>query len=118
MNLVVIGAGPAGEAAAKFAAKKKAVVTLVEKDLVGGVCLNWGCIPSKTFLSYGKKIRDLKSIPQSGITARLKSPSKRDALWSEMRKQKDLVIETLRSDDEKTISLSGAKILRGKARFV
>ena len=118
MNLVVIGAGPAGEAAAKFAAKMKASVTLIEKDFVGGVCLNWGCIPSKTLLAYAKKIRDQKNLAQSGITVRLGLPSsRRDFLWREMRKQKDLVIEKLREDDEKSISLSGAKILKGQAQF-
>lgn len=120
MNLAIIGAGPAGEAAAKYAAKKKAgaastgslgkpSVTVVEKDFVGGTCLNWGCIPSKTLLSFAKKIRDLKEL---SIT-----PPPRAVLWAEMRKRKDQVIRQLRADDEKSISLAGAKILKGQARF-
>src|SRR3989344_508375 len=109
MNLVIIGAGPAGLDAAKYAAKKKASVTVIEKDFVGGACLNWGCIPSKTLLSIGKKIRDLKEL---SIT-----PPPRAALWAEMRKRKNQVIQTLRAEDEKSISLAGAKILKGQARF-
>lgn len=117
MNLVVIGAGPAGEAAAKTAACKGAAVTLVEKEFVGGVCLNWGCIPSKALLSFGKKIRDLKKIPGIKSPFRPDNAADRNSIWTEMRKEKDRVIQTLRSDDEKSIRLSGAKILTGEARF-
>ncbi len=118
MNLVIIGAGPTGEAAAKIAAKKKVTAILIEKSFVGGVCLNWGCIPSKTLLAYGKKIRDLKYvINQSKTAVPLDSPSDRSALWKAMRKRKIQVVEALRSDDEKSIKLSGAKILKGEARF-
>ena len=49
-DLLVIGGGPGGYAAALRAAQRGAEVTLVEKDRLGGVCLNVGCIPSKTFI--------------------------------------------------------------------
>ncbi|OGR88446.1 MAG: hypothetical protein A3A86_08315 [Elusimicrobia bacterium RIFCSPLOWO2_01_FULL_60_11] len=84
-------------------------MTVVEKGFVGGACLNWGCIPSKTLLSIGKKLRDMKEL---SVT-----PPTRAALWAEMRKRKDQVIRQLRSDDEKSISLSGAELLSGEARF-
>ncbi len=50
-RLVIIGAGPGGYVAAIRAAQLGAQVTLVEEQAVGGVCLNWGCIPSKTLLN-------------------------------------------------------------------
>ena len=49
LKLVVIGAGPGGYVAAIRAAQLGAEVTLIEKERVGGTCLNWGCIPSKVF---------------------------------------------------------------------
>ncbi len=49
-HIVVIGAGPGGYVAALRAAQLGARVSLVEEKAVGGVCLNWGCIPSKTLL--------------------------------------------------------------------
>lgn len=49
-SIVVIGGGPAGYPAALKAASLGAQVTLIEKDKLGGVCLNCGCIPSKSFL--------------------------------------------------------------------
>ena len=51
MKITVIGGGPGGYEAAIYAAKKGAEVVLVEKDKVGGTCLNRGCIPTKAFLA-------------------------------------------------------------------
>ncbi len=49
-DFVVIGAGAAGEAAASYARARGATVALVERDLFGGTCAFWGCMPSKTLL--------------------------------------------------------------------
>ena len=50
-RIIIIGAGPGGYVAAIRAAQLGAQVTIVEEQVVGGVCLNWGCIPSKTLLN-------------------------------------------------------------------
>ncbi len=50
-HIIIIGAGPGGYVAAIRAAQLGARVTIVEAQAVGGVCLNWGCIPSKTLLN-------------------------------------------------------------------
>jgi len=46
-DFIILGAGPGGYVAALRAAVMGAKVALIEKDLVGGVCMNWGCIPTK-----------------------------------------------------------------------
>ena len=55
-HIVILGAGPGGYVAAIRAAQLGAQVTLIENQELGGVCLNWGCIPSKALLS-GRGIR-------------------------------------------------------------
>jgi len=50
-HIIIIGAGPGGYVAAIRAAQMGAQVTIVEAQAIGGVCLNWGCIPSKTLLN-------------------------------------------------------------------
>jgi len=50
MRIAVLGGGPGGYSAAFEAARLGAEVTLVEKARLGGTCLNWGCIPTKTIL--------------------------------------------------------------------
>lgn len=55
-DLIVIGGGPAGYNGAEYAAKNGMKVALIEKADLGGVCLNSGCIPSKTFLNSAKML--------------------------------------------------------------
>ena len=52
-DLAVIGAGPGGYEAALEAARSGLHIALVEKDTLGGTCLNRGCIPTKTLLQHG-----------------------------------------------------------------
>jgi dihydrolipoamide dehydrogenase len=51
-NLIVIGAGPGGYVAAIEAAKLGKKVAVIEKEKIGGTCLNVGCIPSKAYLKH------------------------------------------------------------------
>ena len=50
-HIAILGAGPGGYVAAIRAAQLGARVTVIESHVLGGVCLNWGCIPSKALLS-------------------------------------------------------------------
>lgn len=59
-DLIVIGGGPAGYAAAIRAGQLKKRVLCVEKENLGGTCLNWGCIPTKALLESGAFVRKLK----------------------------------------------------------
>ncbi|HTQ78161.1 MAG TPA: FAD-dependent oxidoreductase [Burkholderiales bacterium] len=66
-NLIVIGAGSAGLVAAYIAAAVKAKVTLVEKHLMGGDCLNTGCVPSKALLRTAKFVARARRAAELGI---------------------------------------------------
>ena len=59
-DLIVIGGGPAGYAAAIRAGQLKKRVLCIERDHLGGICLNWGCIPTKALLENGAFIRRLR----------------------------------------------------------
>lgn len=59
-DLIVIGGGPAGYAAAIRAGQLKKRVLCVEKENLGGTCLNWGCIPTKALLESGSLVRKLQ----------------------------------------------------------
>ncbi len=66
-DLVVIGAGPGGYVAAIRAAQLGLKTVVVEKDRPGGVCLNWGCIPSKALLTSAEFYENLKESERHGI---------------------------------------------------
>jgi pyruvate/2-oxoglutarate dehydrogenase complex dihydrolipoamide dehydrogenase (E3) component len=68
-NLVVIGGGSAGLIAALIAATVNARVTLVERDRMGGDCLNTGCVPSKTLISSAKVAHQLRHADRYGMAA-------------------------------------------------
>jgi len=66
-NLVVVGAGTAGLVAAAGAAGLGAKVALIEKELMGGDCLNMGCVPSKTIISSARLYEDVAKAAAHGI---------------------------------------------------
>lgn len=68
MKVTVIGAGPGGYEAAIMAAKCGAEVTVIEKDQVGGTCLNRGCIPTKAFLAATDVLDAVENAGEFGIT--------------------------------------------------
>ena len=66
-DVVVIGAGPGGYVAAIRAAQLGASVTVVEKEYLGGTCLNWGCIPSKAMIGSVERLHDVKHAGDLGV---------------------------------------------------
>lgn len=56
-DLIILGGGPGGYAAAVRAGRLGLKTALVEKELVGGTCINWGCVPTKALLRYAKAVR-------------------------------------------------------------
>src|SRR6058998_4042049 len=62
-DVVVVGAGPAGETAAGRAADHGLSVAIVERELVGGECSYWGCIPSKTLIRPGDVLAAARRVP-------------------------------------------------------
>ncbi len=68
-DLVVIGSGPGGYVAAIRAAQLKMKVIIVERDALGGVCLNWGCIPTKALLRTAEVYTNMKHAADFGLKA-------------------------------------------------
>ena len=67
VKLTIIGAGPGGYVAAIRAAQKGAAVTVVEGAEVGGTCLNWGCIPTKTLIASAEALERTRNAADFGI---------------------------------------------------
>src|SRR4051812_12544648 len=68
-DLIVIGAGPGGYVAAIRAAQLGMKTAIVERENLGGICLNWGCIPTKALLKTGEVYEKLSHLGDYGLSA-------------------------------------------------
>lgn len=84
-DLVIVGGGPGGYAAAFYGASAGLSVALIEKDVIGGTCLNRGCIPAKAFLETAAARRHVEHAGDFGISV---SIGETDFAVAQARKQK------------------------------
>ncbi|WP_372707984.1 dihydrolipoyl dehydrogenase [Brevundimonas sp.] len=68
-DLIVIGSGPGGYVAAIRASQLGLQVAIIERESLGGICLNWGCIPTKALLKSGEKYESLSHLADYGLSA-------------------------------------------------
>src|SRR3954470_6959090 len=111
-DVVVIGGGPAGEVAAGRCADRGLAVALVERELVGGECSYWGCIPSKTLLRPGDVLAAARRVP--GAAAAVGGPVDVAAVFA----RRDYMTSSW--DDagqEAWLAEHGIRLLRGTGRL-
>lgn len=109
---LVIGGGPGGYVAAIRASQLGQDVLLVEKDAVGGVCLNHGCIPSKALITATKRVHELGHMESLGVYA---DPY---VDVGELTDWKDGVVDRLTGGVEQLLEANGVTVLDGRAEFV
>ena len=111
-DVIVIGAGPGGYAAAERLGKAGMSVVLVEKGELGGVCLNVGCIPTKTLMNAAKLLGLPEKSAKIGVTMSASFDSASLHNW------KNEVITKLRSGVKALLKSANVTVINGKARFV
>ncbi len=111
-DVIIIGSGPGGYAAAFHLADHGKSVLLIEKDDIGGVCLNRGCIPSKALLNVAGLIDKTKKSSAQGLT--FKDPV---IDLNEMRHWKNSVVAQLRGGIETLAKARNVSVLKGRAIF-
>lgn len=111
-DVAVIGAGPGGYVAAIKAAQMGKKVALIEKNDLGGTCLNVGCIPSKALLSNASLFKKFKEAEAYGIKA-----EKLSFDFSKMKARKDQVVSKIRTSLGGLIKSNGITIFKGEAKF-
>src|SRR5438477_4041829 len=92
-DVAILGAGPAGEVAVNTLLKAGKRIALFERELIGGECTNWGCIPSKTLL----RPADLK-----GECARAAGVRTPELDWPELSDYRDYMVSN--HDDTKRVA--------------
>jgi dihydrolipoamide dehydrogenase len=108
-DVAVIGSGPGGYVAAIRAAQRGMKVAVIEKDSIGGVCLNRGCIPTKTFVRAAELYGDMQEAGRIGIRV--------DGCRLDMAKvlaRKNEVVSKLRSGVESLLKANRVEVIRGR----
>ena len=113
-QLVVIGAGTAGLVAAASAAGLGARVALVERELMGGDCLNVGCVPSKGMIRSAQMLADVKASANFGV--RIDGPVEFD-FAAAMQRMRQLRARISPADSAQRFSDMGVDVYFGQARF-
>lgn len=112
-DIAIIGGGPGGYIAALRAAQLGAKVALAERERVGGVCLNLGCIPTKALLRNAEVLETVRRAGEFGV--RVGAPA---VDWPAMQARKTQVVERLVSGVELLLRQAGVTVLPGHARFI
>lgn len=110
-QVAVIGAGPGGYVAALRAADAGLDVTLIERDELGGTCLNVGCIPSKTLIEVANVRHHALNAASCGLTARV------DVDVPSVMKRLRSISGDLRTGVASLLDAAGVEVLTGTANF-
>ena len=112
-DLIVIGAGPGGYVAAIRAAQLGAKVTVIEKEFLGGTCLNWGCIPSKALIASADAYRNASHLSDLGVE--IKGEIGFD--FKKIMARRDKIVTTLRGGVGMLFKKNGITHVEGFAKF-
>ena len=114
IKLTIIGAGPGGYVAAIRAAQKGAQVTVVEGAEVGGTCLNWGCIPTKTLIASAEALERTRNAADFGIQV----SGEVSYNLAKIRERKDKVISTQVKGIRGLFKSWGVDLIEGRGSMV
>jgi dihydrolipoamide dehydrogenase len=112
-DVMVIGGGAGGYAAAAGAAQLGGNVTLAEKDKLGGICMNWGCIPIQFLLRNALLVQILKEVKEDGINV-----GGVDVDYSRLITAKNKLVESTDHHILDTLKANNVEIVRGHGRLV
>ncbi|MFA6320706.1 MAG: dihydrolipoyl dehydrogenase [Candidatus Omnitrophota bacterium] len=112
-DLAIIGSGPGGYVAAIYASRRKLKTCVIEKGLVGGTCLNKGCIPTKSLLNSASIFSTIKGSSLHGVDV-----SGYGINFSKMVSRKDEIVLRLRTGVETLLRGNNIDLVRGCAEIV
>jgi len=114
-DVIVIGAGPAGYVAALRASQVGLKAALVERELLGGMCINWGCVPSKAMLESAKFFAQIKNARQFGVVGIDAEACKFD--WPLALARMQQIVAKVQKGIEAQLNKNGVDWIAGNAKI-
>ncbi|SFE82426.1 dihydrolipoyl dehydrogenase family protein [Alteribacillus iranensis] len=112
-EVIIVGGGPGGYHAAIRAAQLGKEVAIIEKNAIGGICLNNGCISSKLFAEAAKRMRDAADLSSFGVTA-----SSLSFDMSALQERKETIITNLTKGVKALLNKYHVEMIKGEATFL
>ena len=113
IDVVIIGGGPGGYVSAIKAAHLGLKAVLIEKDKLGGVCLNWGCIPTKALVSTAELLNNLQRAGEFGIQIKDYSFD-----FPAIMKRKDMITQRLSSGVGQLMKANHVRVIRREGQII
>ncbi|TDP98275.1 dihydrolipoamide dehydrogenase [Halanaerobium saccharolyticum] len=112
-KIAIIGSGPGGYTAALRAGQLGADTVLIEKEALGGTCLNWGCIPTKAFVRSAEVFADIQNAEDFGIKV-----ENAELDFSAVVKRKDKIVKRLVRGVDHLLGKKNIDRIDGRASFI
>ena len=115
-DVIIIGSGPGGYVAAIKAGQNNLKVAVIEKEAIGGVCLNWGCIPTKALLKSAKVYTEILNAKEYGID--IDSYENIKPNWTSIVKRKDRIVKRLTGGVKMLLEKNNVDIYNGEGEIL
>lgn len=117
-DVAILGAGPGGYVAAiragQLAKEHGGTVVCIEREFLGGTCLNWGCIPSKAMIAHAERYQHVLHASEMGI--QIDGEVRYD--FAQMQARKDKIVQTLRNGIAILFKKNGVQTIEGTGRLI
>ncbi len=117
-DLVVVGGGKAGKSLAMLRAKKGDKVFMVERDKIGGTCINVACIPTKTLVSSARRLAEVRTAAAYGVDLPGADLASAGVNLEALRARKESVVGGMVEAHKKMFAAPGLDFVLGTAKFV
>ncbi len=117
-DLVVVGGGKAGKSLAMLRAKKGDKVFMVERDKIGGTCINVACIPTKTLVSSARRLAEVRTAAAYGVDLPGADLASAGVGLEALRARKESVVGGMVEAHKKMFAAPGLDFVLGTAKFV
>ncbi|MBN1527066.1 MAG: dihydrolipoyl dehydrogenase [Candidatus Omnitrophica bacterium] len=111
-DLAIIGSGPGGYVAGLYASRLGLKACVIEKDLIGGTCLNWGCVPTKVMLHSAALLSQARGAASYGVICGRPAVD-----FPIIARRRDEVVTRLRTGIETLFRARGVDLIKGTARL-